>query len=213
MSPPDRRAVLTGLVASLGGPALAAIVPDDPRLKTATVRQTVSPGRTLAMYLAVPARARGRHPAMLVVHDAAGLDEPAREAAREVALLGFVACAPDFLTRLSGTPADARAARIMMARLDTTEALHDATGALSWLARNPPGERVLTGKVGALGLGWGGTLVERLAVAAPDEIGAAITVGAPEAAVLADSLPWLRLKTADEPAWARAGPFLKEHFR
>ena len=132
---------------------------------TATVRQTVSPGRTLTLYMAVPDRAHGRHAAVLVAHGDHGLDENTRTLARHVARLGYVACAPDFLSRAGGTP-NAGTVAALVRMLDPDQAVADALGTVQWLGRNPPGERVLSGRVGALGGGWGGALIERLATVA-----------------------------------------------
>lgn len=170
-------ALLAGIAAS---PAAAAVIPaDDPRLKTATVRQTVSVGRTLSLYMALPAKARGRHPAVMVVHENRGLNDHIRDVARRVALAGYVACAPDFLSGRGGTPPDEDAARLMTAKLDLAQVTADAVATVQWLGRNPPGDRVLTGKVGALGFCWGGALVDRVAVAAGDALAAGVAYYGP----------------------------------
>jgi carboxymethylenebutenolidase len=170
-------ALLAGIAAS---PAAAAIIPaDDPRLKTATVRQKVSEGRVLSLYMAVPAKAHGPHPAVMVVHENKGLDEHIRDVARRVALAGYVACAPDFLTVAGGTPADEDTARRMIGRLDLVQTTLDALACVQWLGRNPPGNQVLTGKVGALGFCWGGALVDRTAVAAGTALAAGVSYYGP----------------------------------
>lgn len=169
--------LLSGIAAD---PAAAAIVPaDDPRVKTATVRQTVSPGRTLSLYMALPAKAHGRQPAVMVVHENRGLNDHIRDIARRVALAGFVACAPDFLSAAGGTPADEHAARIMISKLDLAQVTADAVGTVQWLGRNPRGEQVLTGRVGAIGFCWGGALVDRVAIAAGDALAAGIAYYGP----------------------------------
>lgn len=170
-------ALIGGIAAS---PAAAALIaPDDKRLKTATVRQTVSPGRALSLYMALPAKARGRRAAVMVVHENRGLNDHIRDVARRVALLGYVACAPDFLSGVGGTPADEDAARAMIGTLDLAQATRDAVGAVQWLGRNPPGEHVLTGRVGAIGFCWGGALVDRAAIAAGDALRAGIAYYGP----------------------------------
>jgi len=170
-------ALLAGIAAS---PAAATIVPaDDPRLKTATVRQKLSEGRTLTLYMAVPAKAHGRHPAVMVVHENRGLNDHIRDVTRRVALSGYVACAPDFLSRNGGTPADEDAARATIGALDLSEVTMDALACVQWLGRNPPGHQVLTGKVAALGFCWGGALVDRLAVAAGTALAAGVSYYGP----------------------------------
>ena len=223
---PPRREVLTGAVrlgagwgacrllgTPLGtGEAFAAgISADEAGLKTAAVRQTVSPGRTLACYMAVPGKARGRHAAVLVAHGDRGLDEPARALARQVARLGYVACAPDFLSRAGGTP-DGGDAAALVRGLDVDQAVADALGTVQWLGRNPRGERVLSGRVGALGGSWGGALVERLGAVSGAALagGVVLSAAAPGASGGAGPVPLLHV-ASDAPGWSRIAAFFKEH--
>ncbi|MBI4465071.1 MAG: dienelactone hydrolase family protein, partial [Acidobacteria bacterium] len=57
---------------------------------------------TVAAYLAKPKTA-GKHPAILVIHENRGLNEHIRDVARRFAAEGFVALAPDLLSRAGGT--------------------------------------------------------------------------------------------------------------
>ncbi|TVV75273.1 dienelactone hydrolase family protein [Sphingomonas solaris] len=182
----DRRSFMAELTAVAGGtvaanallasiaasPAAAAIVPaGDPRLKTATVRWPAAGGRTLSGYRAAPAGAKGRLPAVIVIHENRGLTEHIRDVARRVALAGFVAVAPDFLTVAGGTPTDEDKARTMIGALDLAATTADAVATVAWLR----GDKTTNGKVGAVGFCWGGALTDRLAVAA----GTALTAGVP----------------------------------
>ena len=55
-------------------------------------------------YLAVPKEA-GPFGAVIVVHENRGLNAHTRDVARRVALEGFIALAPDYLSDVGGTPA------------------------------------------------------------------------------------------------------------
>jgi len=204
---PDRRRLLAGLGAAAAWPAWAAPKtrnerPDElPEVVASTVRQRVAPDRVLTLYLALPAKARGRQPAVLVVPDAYRLDEQARDRAHAVALAGYLACAADLAPALDPLPDPARVAA-------------DALATVRWLGRNPPGEQVLTGRVAALGWAAGGGVVNRVAVAAGDALAAGIAYDAPSppvagaAAVRAAMLLHYASRTApptpDGLRWANA---------
>ena len=182
----DRRVFMARMVALAGSvaaaealigaisasPAAASIVPaDDPRL---TIEENVQlvPGR-LGGYLAKP---RGREgPAVLVIHENRGLNAHIKDVARRLAVAGFVAFAPDFLTPVGGTPADEDAAREAIGKLDLAAAVADATQALDMLATRGR----FDGNVGAVGFCWGGAFVNRLAVAAGDRLDAGVAFYGP----------------------------------
>ena len=82
---------------------------DDPRLDIKDVTYPGAKG-TMKGYLAAP-RDGGPYPAVIVVHENRGLNAHIKDIARRVALEGFVALAPDFLSDQGGTPADEDAAR------------------------------------------------------------------------------------------------------
>ncbi len=149
--------------------AKAAIVPaDDARLTSQTVSFETEAG-TASGYLAMPADKGGPLPGIVVVHENRGVNEHIRDVARRVALEGFVALAPDFLSTSGGTPADEDKAREMISNLPADGALAIGLGAIAFLADNPE----TTGKVGVVGFCWGGGIVNRLAVRAPG-LGAAV---------------------------------------
>ena len=68
------------------------------------------------------------------------------------------------LSPLGGTPADEDKGREMIGSLNADETAHRIAAAVPFLARHPES----TGKVGAVGFCWGGGMVNRLAVLAPD---------------------------------------------
>lgn len=161
---------LIGAIAA--SPAAAAVVPaNDPRLRTATL----TPYPRYNAYAAVPRRVRGRLPAVLVIHENRGLNEHIRDVARRVALAGYFALAPDFLSPMGGTPADEDRAREMIGKLDLGAAVTAAAAMLDSLKRRANSN----GKAGALGFCWGGAFVNRLAVAAGTRLDAGVVYYGP----------------------------------
>ncbi|HEX8445141.1 MAG TPA: dienelactone hydrolase family protein [Sphingomonas sp.] len=186
----DRRAFMADLTKLAGGsaaagallatiaadPAAAAIVaPDDKRLKTSNVRWKMSETRLMHGYMALPANARGRQSSVMVIHENRGLNDHIRDIARRIALAGYVALAPDFLSGNGGTPGDPDAARTLIGQLDLTQAVADAVATTRWLRNN----RFASGKVAALGFCWGGAMVNRLAIAAGDLLTAGVAFYGP----------------------------------
>nr|MDQ2704272.1 dienelactone hydrolase family protein [Pseudomonadota bacterium] len=103
-------------------------------------------------------------PAVIVIHENRGLNAHIRDVARRVALEGFVALAPDYLSPLGGTPADEDKAREMIGQLDPAQTVADGVATVEFLK----GHELGTGKVGAMGFCWGGGAVNNLAAATPD---------------------------------------------
>lgn len=162
-------AAAEGLLASIAAnPAAAAIIAaGDRRIRSTTVKWAGSGGRAMAGYQAEPAKARGRLPAVIVIHENRGLTEHIRDVTRRVALLGYTALAPDFLSPMGGTPANEDSARDMIGKLDLAATVGDAVAALAAFGKGR--------EVGAIGFCWGGALVNRLAVTA----GPALAAGVP----------------------------------
>ena len=143
------------------------IVPEnDARLKT----QTVTFGEQMTGYLAWPASASGKLPAVLVVHENRGLVPHIRDVVRRIALEGFLAFGPDFLSPLGGTPEDEDKGRDMIGKLEAPKVTEQAVTAVRWLKAHEKS----TGKVGAVGFCWGGGVVNRTAVAAGSDLAAAV---------------------------------------
>jgi carboxymethylenebutenolidase len=171
-----------GLLAALSPRFAEAqqVSPQDPRLQTQRVSVPSPLGSgTVNGYLVQPARAAGRLPAVLVVHENRGLNPHIEDIARRLALEGFIALAPDALTPLGGYPGDEDKARELFARLDAGKTLEDFIAAYGWLKALPAG----TGKVGAVGFCWGGGLVNVLATKLPDLAAAVPFYGAAPPAV------------------------------
>jgi carboxymethylenebutenolidase len=166
-------AAASSLIASIAAsPAAAAIVPpDDKRLTTRTMSFAHPAG--YKAYVAEP-RTRSLKPTVLVIHENRGLNDHIRDVARRLALEGFRAVAPDFLSPSGGTPTNEDTARDAIGKLDLAKSTADAVTMLDELAKSSRG-----GKVGAVGFCWGGGFVDRLAVAAGDALHAGVSYYGP----------------------------------
>jgi carboxymethylenebutenolidase len=146
------------------------VEPDDRRLKTELVDYP-SPagyGKTRG-YLVRPAKAPGRLPGVLVVHENRGLNPHIEDVARRVALENFVAFAPDALAPLGGYPGTEDEARALFQKLDQSKTREDFVAAAGWLMKRPE----VSGRIGAVGFCYGGGIAHMLAIRVP-EIAAAV---------------------------------------
>jgi carboxymethylenebutenolidase len=144
--------------------AQAAVVAEDDARLTAEDVAWPGDGGEMKGYLVRPAEQSGKLGAVIVIHENRGLNAHIRDAARRMALEGFVALAPDFLSPLGGTPADEEAARGMFSQLDPAKTAANGVATIAYLK----GRDDVNGKVGAIGFCWGGGTVNNLAAAAPD---------------------------------------------
>ena len=160
--------LLIGSIAA--SPAAAAVVaPDDKRLRTATTTLLAGSATPYTAYVAEP-RGTARRASVIVIHENRGLNEHTRDVARRLALAGFHAVAPDFLSPSGGTPADEDAARTAIGKLD----LGASTAAGVAMLDELRGRKGGNGHAGVVGFCWGGAFVNRLAVAAGDKLGAGV---------------------------------------
>jgi carboxymethylenebutenolidase len=167
--------LLLGSVAASAG-AAPIVAADDPRIRTRELVWEPRPGRRYTGYEAKPARARHNRPVVLVVHENRGLNDHIRDVARRLAVAGYAAVAPDFLSPAGGTPAgDEDRARTMIGALDMAEIVADGAATIGWLASAGGGAR----KVGTVGFCWGGAMVHRLAIAAGDALQAGVSFYGP----------------------------------
>jgi carboxymethylenebutenolidase len=160
-------AAIAPMLAASG--AKAAMVEEmDARL---TAEDITYPGAGGEMkgYLAVPKDASGKLPGVIVIHENRGLNPHIRDVARRMALEGFVALAPDFLSPQGGTPENEDKAREMFSTLDMGATVANGEATRAFLAAHDK----VNGKVGAIGFCWGGGMVNRMAVASP-ELGAGV---------------------------------------
>jgi carboxymethylenebutenolidase len=132
-----------------------------------------SGGTNISAYLAKP-KAGGKHAAVIVVHDTGGLSDDIKETAQKLAAEGFVALAPEFLSRVGGAkgPEDAVAAVRALSPMDTVE---DLQAAFAYLQKNPD---VDSAKISVLGFGWGGWRSFMLAATTPSVYRTVIYSGA-----------------------------------
>lgn len=165
-------AAANALVASIAAsPAAAQQVPaTDSRIITRKGGYSVADGQTMTGYFAAPRNPGRKVGAVMVIHENRGLNAHTEDVARRVALAGYFAVAPDFLSAQGGTPGDEDQARDMIGKADYDAVVASGVVTLQRLARLGS----TTGKVGAVGFCWGGALVNRLAVAA----GPALSAGA-----------------------------------
>jgi carboxymethylenebutenolidase len=140
----------------------AIIVPNDARLAIDTVSYDAQ-GTPVSGYLA-RLKSKGKRPAVIVIHENRGLNPHIQDIARRIALEGFLAYAVDMLSPLGGTPADEDKGRDMIGTLNADETAHHIAASVPFLAKHPESN----GNVGAVGFCWGGGMVNRIAVLAPD---------------------------------------------
>jgi carboxymethylenebutenolidase len=141
------------------------VKPDDARIKVGHVEYDSPKGYgKMRGYLAQPAKAAGKLPAVLVIHENRGLNPHIEDIARRLALDNFVAFAPDALFPLGGYPGDEDKARTLFGQLDQAKTREDFVTATSWLKARPE----TNGKIGAVGFCYGGGTVNMLATRVPE---------------------------------------------
>ena len=145
------------------------VKPEDARIKVQYVEYD-SPNGSGKMrgYLAQPAKAAGKLPAVLVVHENRGLNPHIEDIARRLALDNFVAFAPDALFPLGGYPGDEDKARELFPKLDQAKTREDFVAAAGFLKGRPE----CSGKIGTVGFCYGGGIAHILATRLPDLAGA-----------------------------------------
>ncbi len=141
------------------------VAPDDDRLQTGYVTYD-SPGGygKVKGYLVRPAKAEGKLPGVVVIHENRGLNPYIEDVARRTGLAGYLALAPDGLTSLGGYPGTDDEGREMQRKLDRDKLLEDFVAAVGFLQSHPD----CTGRVGCVGFCYGGSVSNMLAVRIPD---------------------------------------------
>jgi carboxymethylenebutenolidase len=157
--------------------ALQKVAKDDPRVKTEYVTYPSPNGSgTMKGYLARPAKAAGKLPGILVIHENRGLNPHIEDIARRLATDNFLAFAPDALTPLGGYPASGEdEARALFGKLDRNKTIEDMVAGAEFLKAHAE----CTGKIGAVGFCWGGGMVNTLATRLPDLAAAVPFYGTP----------------------------------
>ena len=132
-----------------------------------------SGGVKIDAYVAKP-KGGGKNPAVIVIHDNQGLNDPMREVTRQFAAAGFVAMAPDLASRL-GASKPAGQAMQAINQLSPNLTVQDLRAAFSYLQKDPD---VDPAKISAVGFGWGGWRSFMLATAVPELYRAVVYSGA-----------------------------------
>jgi carboxymethylenebutenolidase len=146
------------------------VAKDDARIRTETLTYPSPQGSgTMRGYFARPAKAAGKLPGVLVIHENRGLNPYIEDVARRLAVLNFVAFAPDALTPAGGYPGDEDTARALFAKLDPKKRAEDLYTAAGVLKSRPE----CTGRIGVVGFCFGGGISNLLATRIPD-LGAAV---------------------------------------
>jgi carboxymethylenebutenolidase len=115
-------------------------------------------------YLAKPAKAAGKLPGVLVIHENRGLNPYIEDVTRRLAVEGYMAFAPDALAPVGGYPGDEDKAREMFAKLDANKRFEDLYAGAGVIKSRPE----FSGKIGTVGFCFGGLIVNQLAVRMPD---------------------------------------------
>jgi carboxymethylenebutenolidase len=138
---------------------------DDARLKTSyeTVPSPQGNG-SIKGYFARPAKAAGKLPGILVIHENRGLNPYIEDVARRFALENYIAFAPDGLTSVGGYPGDDEKGAAAFRNVNGPKMFEDFVAAAEWLKTNPESN----GRIGAVGFCFGGGIVNQLAVRLPD---------------------------------------------
>jgi carboxymethylenebutenolidase len=153
------------------------VAKEDARLKAEFVEFASPQGYgKMKGYLVRPAKASGKLPGVLVVHENRGLNPHIEDIARRVALDNFVAFAPDALTPLGGYPAAGEdEARNLFQKLEQAKTREDMVAAAGFLKAHAE----CTGKIGVVGFCYGGGISNFLATRLPDLAAAVPFYGGP----------------------------------
>lgn len=147
------------------------VAKDDARIESAYAEyDSPQGGGKMRGLLVKPAKAEGKLPGVLVIHENRGLNPYIEDVARRVAVAGFVAFAPDALTPLGGYPGNDDKGKELQAKRDPAQMTEDFIAAAKWLAAHA----ACNGKVGVVGFCYGGGMANTLAVRLPDLIRAAV---------------------------------------
>src|SRR5437867_8195082 len=119
---------------------------------------------TVTAYIAYPERPQPA-PAVIVIHEIFGMSDFIRQTTEQLAKDGFVAIAPDRLSRRGGSPSSPDSARKLIATLnpDTVTIDLDATRAYLKTVK-----AARANDVGVIGFCWGGAQSFRYATNAPE---------------------------------------------
>lgn len=156
-------AVALMVVAALRTPSSAVFRrPSQPDIHAEYVKY-LSGRDTITAYIAYPERSQPA-PGVIVIHEIFGMSDFIRQATEQLAKDGFVAIAPDLLSRTGGTPAAGDSVRRIIASLPPDQVTADLDGAREYLAQL---RAVRAKAIGVIGFCWGGGQSFRYATNAP----------------------------------------------
>ena len=163
------------------------VAKDDPRLEAEFVEVASPQGYgKIRGYLVRPAKAAGKLPGVVVVHENRGLNPHIEDIARRIALDNFVAFAPDALTPLGGYPAGGEdEARALFGKLEQPKTREDMVASAHFLKNHAE----CTGRIGTVGFCYGGGISNFLATRVPEVLAAVPFYGGPAAA---DDVPKIK---------------------
>ncbi|EIM77146.1 dienelactone hydrolase [Nitritalea halalkaliphila LW7] len=138
---------------------------DDPRIESQRITYT-SPdgGGEIQALLVLPKERSGPLPTLLVVHENRGLNPYIEDTAKQAALDGFIALAPDMLSPFGGYPGNDDEGRRLQAQRNRDEMLSDFIAGHQLLADHEAGN----GKVGVIGFCFGAWIANNMAVKLPN---------------------------------------------
>ncbi len=177
--------LLTGSLALAGGHhdllgtplANAAIVdPNDSALNSSETKFTATDGASISGYLSRP-KGQEKHPGVVVIHEWRGQNDHTRDVCRRLAKAGYVALAPDLLSRSGGTESFStpEAATQGLFKLGDDIFTKDLSGAVNYLkAQN----YVRANRIGVIGFCWGGARALLFATRTKDLAASVIYYGA-----------------------------------
>jgi len=149
-------AAATSLLDSLLSPSAyaAQVDPNDPALMSSDAKFAAEDGAAIGGYVSRP-KGDDRRPAVVVIHGWDGINDHIRDVARRIAKAGYVALAPDLLSRQGGTSSFPSSEAAIQAgrKLDDEIILKDLTGAVNYLKGQ---NFVRANKIGVIGFCWGG---------------------------------------------------------
>ena len=132
----------------------AQVEPNDPGLTSSEIKYASTDGTAISAYITRP-KGNEAHPAVLVVHEWDGIKEQIRDVARRLARAGYVALAPDLLSRYGGTSSFSTEEAAIAAgrKLDDDMITKDLTGGVNYLKGQ---SFVRANRIGVIGFCWGG---------------------------------------------------------
>lgn len=158
---------VSGSPASTTSKSPLSVAADDPAIEASDI---VFQSDTTVMGYLVRPKAPGNYPGIIVIHQNTGLNDHIKDVTRRVAKAGYIALAPDLVSRSGGTAkytADQIAG--ILAKANPTDLVKDLNATESFLEKQSGVEAT---KIGVVGFCYGGGYTLRLAAANPKIVAA-----------------------------------------